>query len=369
MQTKTNSIVDSLFGTTRKRILNQQRQDKQDAREEIKLKKKALDVFSKEVGGMQFLDDRINLATELGLSDEVNQLTKKYNLQTAKSEKEIILDMRTEDDWREVVRGYQTIKNNPGSFYLDNIDAIANKSMERFYNLDFINKLKVEKETKEAEKQSVKQLLDTTSSNIESIKNAVLTGQDPEEEEDQIKEEMSNLKRHSQRLLLIESELNNLDAQIKNPLQVGLNIFNKEQTVKRLKEEKKLGMSRSKMDDVFETDPGPVVKFSKELKSEDDLIQEIIDLEIGQDDVYESDPDKVIDKYRTEADIDEDVQPFASRTEEGNIQLTLPTWDQIQKPFNQNRINYLTRTINSDSATEQMKERARQQLIKLQEKM
>ena len=110
------------------------------------------------------------------------------------------------------------------------------------------------------------------------------------------------------------------------------------------------------MDSMMETDAGPVVK------SEDDLIQDIVDLEIGQDDVFEIDSDKT-----------EEVPPLVDRTDEGNIQLTLPTISDIGegisdlysgavKPLYESQIKQKEELINSQFTTDVTKEKLREEI-------
>ena len=289
----------------------------------------------------------------------------KYDRVTSNSEKIILQDMQTIDpttsDWREIVSGWEKIKNNPDSFYLETVDGVATEAMKKFQNLEFINALNVQKVAKESERQRLRESAGNAAADIEAFDNAILrpsNGQPPEIGEDEKKLLEQDLLTYSERLLELESEIKNLDNQVKNPLSAGLNIVQQERNQRKVKFEKEIGTN--KMDSMMESDAGPVVNsqvkdLSEELKTEDELIQEIVDLEISG------------------ADIDEGIEPFVSRTEEGNLKLsiegevTLPTAEQIVEPFNQNRINALTRTINSDSATEQMKDTARRKLVRLQQ--
>jgi len=362
------NIVDSIFGTTRDRLERAQI-DAQERIAEKQLEEKAkrdnYDLYLRYEKQFPYLSDKRELASVMELNEIVTAMDGKYDRVTSNSEKIILQDMQTVDpttsDWREIVSGWEKIKNNPDSFYLETVDGVASEAMKKFQNLEFINALNVQKVAKESERQRLRESAGNAAADIEAFDNAILrpsNGQPPEIGEDEKKLLEQDLLTYSARLLELESEIKNLDNQVKNPLSAGLNIVQQERNQRKVKFEKEIGTN--KMDSMMESDAGPVVNsqvkdLSEELKTEDELIQEIVDLEISG------------------ADIDEGIEPFVSRTEEGNLKLsiegevTLPTAEQIVEPFNQNRINALTRTINSDSATEQMKDTARRKLVRLQQ--
>tara|TARA_X000001382_G_C3177095_1_gene181287 strand:+ start:6561 stop:7709 length:1149 start_codon:yes stop_codon:yes gene_type:complete len=362
------NIVDSIFGTTRDRLERAQIEAQERIAEkqlEQKAKRDNYELYLKYEKQFPYLSDKRELASVMELNEIVAAMDGKYDRVTSNSEKIILQDMQTIDpttsDWREIVSGWEKIKNNPDSFYLETVDGVATEAMKKFQNLEFINALNVQKVAKESERQRLRESAGNAAADIEAFDNAILRpsdGQPPEIGEDEKKLLEQDLLTYSERLLELESEIKNLDNQVKNPLSAGLNIVQQERNQRKVKFEKEIGTN--KMDSMMESDAGPVVNsqvkdLSEELKTEDELIQEIVDLEISG------------------ADIDEGIEPFVSRTEEGNLKLsiegevTLPTAEQIVEPFNQNRINALTRTINSDSATEQMKDTARRKLVRLQQ--
>ena len=216
----------------------------------------------------------------------------KYDRVTSNSEKIILQDMQTIDpttsDWREIVSGWEKIKNNPDSFYLETVDGVATEAMKKFQNLEFINALNVQKVAKESERQRLRESAGNAAADIEAFDNAILrpsNGQPPEIGEDEKKLLEQDLLTYSERLLELESEIKNLDNQVKNPLSAGLNIVQQERNQRKVKFEKEIGTN--KMDSMMESDAGPVVNsqvkdLSEELKTEDELIQEIVDLEISR---------------------------------------------------------------------------------------
>jgi hypothetical protein len=372
------NIVDSIFGTTRDRLERAQI-DAQERIAEKQLEQKAkrdnYELYLRYEKQFPYLSDKRELASVMELNEIVTAMDGKYDRVTSNSEKIILQDMQTVDpttsDWREIVSGWEKIKNNPDSFYLETVDGVASEAMKKFQNLEFINALNVQKVAKESERQRLRESAGKAAADIEAFDNAILrpsNGQPPEIGEDEKKLLEQDLLTYSARLLELESEIKNLDNQVKNPLLAGLNIVQQERNEKEQTDNFNQIMGVDGTETKFyeekvkpiEMGLGPVVNsqvkdLSEELKTEDELIQEIVDLEISG------------------ADIDEGIEPFVSRTEEGNLKLsiegevTLPTAEQIVEPFNQNRINALTRTINSDSATEQMKDTARRKLVRLQQ--
>lgn len=108
---------------------------------------------------------------------------------------------------------------------------------------------------------------------------------------------------------------------------------------------------------MMETDPGPVVESPDEEQSEDDFIQQVVDLEIAQSDV-------------------DDTPALVDRTEEGNIQLTFPTVSEIGegisdlysgavRPLYEGQIRQKEELINSPFITEATKERYREEIENL----
>ena len=349
------SFLEKLTGilpTARERM-EQQRLEKQQEQTD-KLEAMKLFASYESEGGFTHLDDKVNYAESLGLNEVVDVLRNNYDIENSKREKQILQDIQTATDWREVASGYLRIKDNKDSFYFNSVESLAGNSMKKFQNLDFINALNVTKVTKEAEKKRVQGLSDKTATQIESFDNAILSGQDPTIGEEEKKQLQSDLDRFSARLLLLESEINNLDIQIKNPIFSAVNILNQERGQRRVELQRQIGTN--KMDSMMETDAGPVVK------SEDDLIQDIVDLEIGQDDVFEIDSDKT-----------EEVPPLVDRTDEGNIQLTLPTISDIGegisdlysgavKPLYESQIKQKEELINSQFTTDVTKEKLREEI-------
>lgn len=349
------SFLEKLTGilpTARERM-EQQRLEKQQEQTD-KLEAMKLFASYESEGGFTYLDDKVNYAESLGLNEVVDVLRNNYDIENSKREKQILQDIQTATDWREVASGYLRIKDNKDSFYFNSVESLAGNSMKKFQNLDFINALNVTKVTKEAEKKRVQGLSDKTATEIESFDNAIVGGQDPKIGEEEKKQLQSDLDRFSARLLLLESEINNLDIQIKNPIFAAVNILNQERGQRRVELQRQIGTN--KMDSMMETDAGPVVK------SEDDLIQDIVDLEIGQDDVFEIDSDKT-----------EEVPPLVDRTDEGNIQLTLPTISDIGegisdlysgavKPLYESQIKQKEELINSQFITDVAKEKLREEI-------
>ena len=347
------SVLNKIAGilpTERERI---EKADIQ-AKERIQLKQEALKLFAESEKGFTFLDQKVGLAERLGLNDLADAFRDKYDIEESKTEREILQDMQTAEDWREIVSGYERIKKNEDGFYFDSIDKVAGDAMKRFQNLDFINALNVQKKAKSDERTRVQDLADEAAASIEKFDNAILKGQPTNIGEEDKKLLIEDLNRYSERLLLLESDINNLDIQIKNPVIAGLNILNQERGQRRVEFQRQIGTN--KMDSMMETDAGPVVK------SEDDLIQDIVDLEIGQDDVFEIDSDKT-----------EEVPPLVDRTDEGNIQLTLPTISDIGerisdlysgavKPLYESQIKQKEELINSQFITDVAKEKLREEI-------
>ena len=349
------SFLEKLTGilpTARERM-EQQRLEKQQEQTD-KLEAMKLFASYESEGGFTHLDDKVNYAESLGLNEVVDVLRNNYDIENSKREKQILQDIQTATDWREVASGYLRIKDNKDSFYFNSVESLAGNSMKKFQNLDFINALNVTKVTKEAEKKRVQGLSDKTATQIESFDNAILSGQDPTIGEEEKKQLQSDLDRFSARLLLLESEINNLDIQIKNPIFAAVNILNQERGQRRVESLRQIGTSKG--DFFMGTDDGPVVE------SDDDLIQEIVDLEIGQDDVFEIDSDKT-----------KEVPPLVDRTDEGNIQLTLPTISDIGegisdlysgavKPLYESQIKQKEELINSQFTTDVTKEKLREEI-------
>lgn len=326
-----------------------------ESKERIQLQQEALKLFVETEKGFTFLDQKVGLAERLGLNDVADAFRDRYDIEESKTEREILQDMQTAQDWREIVSGYERIKKNEDGFYFDSVDKIAGDAMKRFQNLDFINALNVQKTAKQKERTRVQDLADDAAAEIEAFDNAILGGQDPQiGEEDKIQQQ-NDLQRFSERLLLLESEINNLDIQIKNPVIAGLNILNQERGQRRVEFQRSIGTN--KMDSMMETDPGPVVESPDEEQSEDDFIQQVVDLEIAQSDV-------------------DDTPALVDRTEEGNIQLTFPTVSEIGegisdlysgavRPLYEGQIRQKEELINSPFITEATKERYREEIENL----
>ncbi len=326
-----------------------------ESKERIQLQQEALKLFVETEKGFTFLDQKVGLAERLGLNEVADAFRDRYDIEESKTEREILQDMQNAEDWREIVSGYERIKKNEDGFYFDSVDKIAGDAMKRFQNLDFINALNVQKTAKQKERTRVQDLADTAAAEIEAFDNAILGGQDPEIGEEDRAQKQNDLQRFSERLLLLESEINNLDIQIENPVIAGLNILNQERGQRRVEFQRSIGTN--KMDSMMETDPGPVVESPDEEQSEDDFIQQVVDLEIAQSDV-------------------DDKPALVDRTEEGNIQLTFPTVSEIGegisdlysaavRPLYEGQIRQLQRLIDSPTITEASKQQYRKKIARI----
>ena len=356
------SILDRLEGilpTERERIAKAEIEAKQN----VQLKQEALKLFVETEKGFTFLDQKVGLAERLGLDELVGAFRDKYDIEESKTERQILQDMQTAQDWREIVSGYERIKKNEDGFYFDSVDRIAGDAMNRFKNLDFINALNVEKRVKSDERTRVQKLLDVAAGEIDAYDNAILGGQDPKiGEEDKI-ERQKDLDRFSERLLLLEAEINNLDIQIKNPVIAGLNILNQERGQRRVEFQRSIGTN--KMDSMMETDPGPVVESPDEEQSEDDFIQQVVDLEIAQSDV--DDIPAVVER------VEEPVEDLViGDTTLGRGGAYPSIGDEISdlyrgavRPLYEGQIRQKEELINSPFITEATKERYREEIENL----
>ena len=355
------SILDRLEGilpTERERIAKAEIEAKQN----VQLKQEALKLFVETEKGFTFLDQKVGLAERLGLDELVGAFRDKYDIEESKTERQILQDMQTAQDWREIVSGYERIKKNEDGFYFDSVDRIAGDAMNRFKNLDFINALNVEKRVKSDERTRVQKLLDVAAGEIDAYDNAILGGQDPKiGEEDKI-ERQKDLDRFSERLLLLEAEINNLDIQIKNPVIAGLNILNQERGQRRVEFQRSIGTN--KMDSMMETDPGPVVESPDEEQSEDDFIQQVVDLEIAQSDV--DDTPAVVER------VEKPVEDLVIGDTLGRGGAYPSIADEISdlyrgavKPLYEGQIRQKEELINSPFITEATKERYREEIENL----
>ena len=169
------SILDRLEGilpTERERIAKAEIEAKQN----VQLKQEALKLFVETEKGFTFLDQKVGLAERLGLDELVGAFRDKYDIEESKTERQILQDMQTAQDWREIVSGYERIKKNEDGFYFDSVDRIAGDAMNRFKNLDFINALNVQKTAKEKERTRVQDLADDAAGEIDAYDNAILGG-------------------------------------------------------------------------------------------------------------------------------------------------------------------------------------------------
>ena len=333
-----------------------------ESKERIQLQQEALKLFVETEKGFTFLDQKVGLAERLGLNEVADAFRDRYDIEESKTEREILQDMQTAEDWREIVSGYERIKKNKDGFYFDSVDKIAGDAMKRFQNLDFINALNVQKTAKQNERKRVQDLADAAAADIEAFDNAILGGQPTEiGEEDKIQKQ-NDLQRFSERLLLLESEINNLDIQIQNPVIAGLNILNQERGQRRVEFQRSIGTN--KMDSMMETDPGPVVESPDEEQSEDDFIQEIVDLEISQSDV--DDTPAVVER------VEEPVEDLVVGDTLGRGGAYPSIADEITdlyrgavRPLYEGQIRQKEELINSPFITEATKERYREEIENL----
>tara|TARA_R110002020_G_scaffold121692_2_gene276531 strand:+ start:5408 stop:6574 length:1167 start_codon:yes stop_codon:yes gene_type:complete len=362
------SFLEKLTGilpTARERM-EQQRLEKQQEQTD-KLEAMKLFASYESEGGFTYLDDKVNYAESLGLNEVVDVLRNNYDIENSKREKQILQDIQTATDWREVASGYLRIKNNKDSFYFNSVESLAGNSMKKFQNLDFINALNVQKTAKQKERTRVQDLADDAAAEIEAFDNAILGGQDPEIGEEDRAQKQNDLQRFSERLLLLESEINNLDIQIQNPVIAGLNILNQERGQQRGQRRVELQrqIGTNKMDSMMETDAGPVVK------SEDDLIQQVVDLEIAQSDV--DDTPAVVSKV-------EASQQFAvEQLDLGNVELgrgglypdvvgaVSELYSRATRSLYESQISRLQGLIDSPTITDRAKETYRKQIEQIQE--
>ena len=340
-----------------------------ESKERIQLQQEALKLFVETEKGFTFLDQKVGLAERLGLNEVADAFRDRYDIEESKTEREILQDMQNAEDWREIVSGYERIKKNEDGFYFDSVDKIAGDAMKRFQNLDFINALNVQKTAKQKERTRVQDLADKAAAEIEAFDNAILGGQDPEIGEEDRTQKQNDLQRFSERLLLLESEINNLDIQIENPVIAGLNILNQERGQRRVEFQRSIGTN--KMDSMMETDPGPVVESPDEEQSEDDFIQQVVDLEIAQSDV--DDTPAVVSK------VEASQQSAVEQLELGNVKLgrgglypdvvgaASELFSRATRSLYEDQINRLQKLIDSPTITDRAKETYRKQIEQIQE--
>ena len=127
-----------------------------ESKERIQLQQEALKLFVETEKGFTFLDQKVGLAERLGLNEVADAFRDRYDIEESKTEREILQDMQTAEDWREIVSGYERIKKNKDGFYFDSVDKIAGDAMKRFQNLDFINALNVQRTAKQNERKRVR---------------------------------------------------------------------------------------------------------------------------------------------------------------------------------------------------------------------
>lgn len=340
-----------------------------ESKERIQLQQEALKLFVETEKGFTFLDQKVGLAERLGLNEVADAFRDRYDIEESKTEREILQDMQNADDWREIVSGYERIKKNEDGFYFDSVDKIAGDAMKRFQNLDFINALNVQKTAKQKERTRVQDLADEAAAEIEAFDNAILGGQPPEIGEEDRVQKQNDLQRFSERLLLLESEINNLDIQIKNPVIAGLNILNQERGQRRVEFQRSIGTN--KMDSMMETDPGPVVESPDEEQSEDDFIQQVVDLEIAQSDV--DDTPAVISK------VEASQESAVEQLELGNVRLgrtgevpdlvgvVSELYSRATRSLYEDQINRLQKLIDSPTITDRAKETYRERIEQIQQ--
>jgi len=340
-----------------------------ESKERIQLQQEALKLFVETEKGFTFLDQKVGLAERLGLNEVADAFRDRYDIEESKTEREILQDMQNADDWREIVSGYERIKKNEDGFYFDSVDKIAGDAMKRFQNLDFINALNVQKTAKQKERTRVQDLADEAAAEIEAFDNAILGGQPTEIGEEDRVQKQNDLQRFSERLLLLESEINNLDIQIKNPVIAGLNILNQERGQRRVEFQRSIGTN--KMDSMMETDPGPVVESPDEEQSEDDFIQQVVDLEIAQSDV--DDTPAVISK------VEASQESAVEQLELGNVRLgrtgevpdlvgvVSELYSRATRSLYEDQINRLQKLIDSPTITDRAKETYRERIEQIQQ--
>ena len=351
-------VLRGLIPTTSERI----KRENFEAQQKQKDKLDSMKLFSEIESNFPLLETKVGLAERLGLNEVADAFRDRYDIEESKTEREILQDMQNADDWREIVSGYERIKKNKDGFYFDSVDKIAGDAMKRFQNLDFINALNVQKTAKQKERTRVQDLADEAAAEIEAFDNAIVGGQDPKIGEEDRAQKQNDLQRFSGRLLLLESEINNLDIQIKNPVISGLNILNQERGQRRVEFQRSIGTN--KMDSMMETDPGPVVESPDEEQSEDDFIQQVVDLEIAQSDV--DDTPAVVER------VEEPVEDLVIGDTLGRGGVYPSIADGISdlyrgavRPLYQGQIRQKEELINSPFITEATKERYREEIENL----
>jgi len=351
-------VLRGLIPTTSERI----KRENFEAQQKQKDKLDSMKLFSEIESNFPLLETKVGLAERLGLNEVADAFRDRYDIEESKTEREILQDMQNADDWREIVSGYERIKKNKDGFYFDSVDKIAGDAMKRFQNLDFINALNVQKTAKQKERTRVQDLADEAAAEIEAFDNAIVGGQDPKIGEEDRAQKQNDLQRFSGRLLLLESEINNLDIQIKNPVISGLNILNQERGQRRVEFQRSIGTN--KMDSMMETDPGPVVESPDEEQSEDDFIQQVVDLEIAQSDV--DDTPAVVER------VEEPVEDLVIGDTLGRGGVYPSIADGISdlyrgavRPLYEGQIRQKEELINSPFITEATKERYREEIENL----
>ena len=351
-------VLRGLIPTTSERI----KRENFEAQQKQKDKLDSMKLFSEIESNFPLLETKVGLAERLGLNEVADAFRDRYDIEESKTEREILQDMQNADDWREIVSGYERIKKNKDGFYFDSVDKIAGDAMKRSQNLDFINALNVQKTAKQKERTRVQDLADEAAAEIEAFDNAIVGGQDPKIGEEDRAQKQNDLQRFSGRLLLLESEINNLDIQIKNPVISGLNILNQERGQRRVEFQRSIGTN--KMDSMMETDPGPVVESPDEEQSEDDFIQQVVDLEIAQSDV--DDTPAVVER------VEEPVEDLVIGDTLGRGGVYPSIADGISdlyrgavRPLYEGQIRQKEELINSPFITEATKERYREEIENL----
>ncbi|MAL47359.1 MAG: hypothetical protein CME98_25555, partial [Hyphomonas sp.] len=287
--------LQSLMPTERERILKSQL----EAQQRIKEKEEALRLFSEVESKFPLLETKVGLAEKLGLQEIADTYKSRYNVDTSKSEARLLQDITEADDWREITANYQTIKSNPNSFYYNQVDKVANDRLKSIVNVDFINALNVQKsildetynDLKDLSGEQSKRLRDSFKRNQQYVdENGVFDVsliQDPT----QLKlyqDLNADIDRIASDMIDAETERNEIQSKIDNPIFGALSIVNKEleSNRERIAQE---NMS-SILPGMSEDDPD-ISSDDLGFEEPDDVIERIMNLEMGDPD-FEPEPEE-----------------------------------------------------------------------------
>ena len=357
--------LESLIPSGRERILKSQL----EAQQRIKEKEEALRLFSEVESKFPLLETKVGLAEKLGLQEIADTYKSRYNVDTSKSEAKLLQDITEAEDWREITANYQTIKSNPNSFYYNQVDKVANDRLKSIVNVDFINALKVQKsildetynDLKDLSGEQSKTLRDSFIRNQQYVdENGVFDVsliQDPSQLQ-AYKDLNADIDRISSDMFDAETERNEIQSKIDNPIFGALSIINKEleSNRERIAQE---NMS-SILPGMSEDDPD-ISSDDLDFEEPDDVIERIMNLEMGDPD-FEPEPEEEEESLGKLL-----AQNIASGfgVNEQTIETTQKLFGEVDEFFTRNKINTQIRLINSPTATEFTKERARKKLAEL----